>query len=338
MKDQIALLDQLINLNIASLQYRGGIPGDYSLEHLKKFHKVLLKDVNIFNLNLNPGELRGPNLPGLLYQRDRQAMLNYMGIPFKVTTVHSQMKSCDIYDLEKSLGKLKIESYKNLMTNDFAVNIAQIYIKCDYIHPFNDVNTRTLFSFLNQFSTKCGFKTFFDPDIKKTPYDLGQFYISRAKSVNEYGIKLLNKEDRVRLQTQMNRFSNFPNFPDFLTKNTLPYRAIAFNDLIADSAENSKGDLKLFLYNMHHNAQYVLSSYPELKEPIDVLKGTIGHTIKNQRMTEDQKEIFINNAAHSACDLLAKGYHTFNSKQLYEESCKNLNINSTNKADKSFER
>ena len=229
-------------------------------------------------------------------------------------------------------------TFNNLLTENFAYRLSEIYVKCDFIHPFNDINTRTLSSFLNQFSCDCGFRTFFDPLINKTSDNMKDFYIARAKSVNEYGIKLLNKEDQVRLQTQMNRFSNFPKFAEFLAKNTLPYRAIAFNDLIADSAENSKGDLRLFLYNMHHNAQYILNSYPELKEPIDVLKGTIGHTIKNQKMTEEQKEIFINNAAQSACNLLVKGHHTFNSKQLYEESCKNLNINSTHKADKGFER
>ncbi len=336
MKDQSALLDQQINLNAVALQQSDGIPGDYNLAHLKQFHIALLQDTDKFKFNFSPGELRSQNLPGLLYQRDRLISLNYLGMPLKVTTVHSQMSRGDIYDLENSLANLKTENFSFLMTKDFAVNIAQIYIKCDYIHPFNDINTRTLFSFLNQFSTNCGFKTFFDPTVIKSTKDLGEFYIARAKSVNNYGIKLLNKEDQFRLQTQMQSFSKFPSFPEFLAKNAMPHRAIAFNDLIADSAENSKGDLRLFLYNMHHNAQYVLSSYPELKEPIDILKGTIAHTIKNQKMTEEQKEIFINNAAQSACDLLAKGHHTFNSKQLYEECCKNLNINI--KADKGFDR
>ena len=65
-------------------------------------------------------------------------------------------------------------------------------------------------------------------------------------------------------------------------------------------------------------------------------KGDIVQHFKREKMTEEQKEIFINNAAQSACDLLAKGHHTFNSKQLYEECCKNLNINI--KADKGFDR
>ena len=195
-----------------------------------------------------------------------------------------------------------------------------------------------LISFLNQFSSSCGFKTFFDPDVKKTTTELSAFYIARAKSVNEFGVKLLNKEDQILLKMQMQRFSKFPNFAEFLANNTIPYRAIAFNDLIADCADNAKGDLKLFLYNMHHNESCVVSIYPELKGSIDLLKGTIGHIIKSPKMTEDKKEIFINNAAQAACELLAKGYHSFSSKQLQEETSKYLNLNSKTQTDKGFDR
>ena len=336
MTDILSLLDQEIYYNYLKIR-TNPLSGDYSLNHLKTFHIALLKGTELL-INSKPGVLRGQNSLGTIYQRDRNVFLGFGRFPLRVTTIHSQMSVDDINDLKETLKTLQVNKFSSLMTADFAKNLSKIYIKSDFIHPFYDVNTRTLGCFLNQFSNKCGFKTFFDLSEYKDSAALSEFYISRAKSVNKFGIKLLNKEDQGRLQTQMSRFSNFPDFSEFLSRNTLPRRAIAFNDLIADSAENSKGDLRLFLYNMHHNSQYILSSYPELKEPIDVLKGTIGHTIKNQRMTEGEKEIFINNAAQSACDLLAKGYHTFNPRQLYEECCKTLNINSKTKTDKDFDR
>ena len=89
---------------------------------------------------------------------------------------------------------------------------------------------------------------------------------------------------------------------------------------------------------MHHNESCVVSIYPELKESIDPLKGTIGHIIKSSKMTEDKKEIFINNTAQAACELLAKGYHSFSSKQLQEETCKYLTLNSKTQTDKGFDR
>lgn len=336
-------LDRLVLLNARQIAISNYIDGHYDVEHLKRFHSELLKDSEEIGYFLNPGILRSKSPDNVIYQRDREVSIgsiagNSFTFPVMVSTIHSKMSGDDIKLLNQTLSILREDTFNNLLTEKFAYCLSDIYVKCDFIHPFNDINTRTLSSFLNQFSCDCGFRTFFDPFIDKTSDNMKDFYIARAKSVNEYGIKLLNKEDQFRLRTQMSRFCNFPNFSEFLAKNTLPYRAIAFNDLIADSAENSKGDLRLFLYNMHHNAQFVLSSYPELKEPIDVLKGTIGHTIKNQKMTVEQKEIFINNAAQSACGLLAKGYHTFNSKQLYEESCKNLNIHSITKTDKGFDR
>ena len=189
MTDVQLIADRRIYRNSLALKVNP-LSGDYNLNHLRSFHVALLKRTE-YLLNSMPGVLREQNPPGNFYQRDWSSFIGFGDVPIHVTTVHSRMSIDDINVLESNLRALQVNKFSSLMTNDFAKNLAHIYILSDFIHPFHDVNTRTLGSFLSQFANECGFKTIFDPEIYRNTNDLGYFYISRAKSVNEYVIKLL---------------------------------------------------------------------------------------------------------------------------------------------------
>lgn len=319
--DKEIRFNNAVNENMLRL-FEKGLPGNYDLEHLKRFNRELLSGTE----KTYGGVLRSPVPEGFIYQRDREVMLsdNKKHI---VTTVHSGMTDKDRTKLALLMKSLDPASDKRLLTVDFAHKISEFYVRSDYIHPFNDVNTRTLTLFISQYSRECGFVT---------PFDLGSdyfknrdlFYISRARSVNRHAVKFADSKTMHAVERNMAEFTGYPYFSDFLLSHTYPERAKAFNYLLNDISASSD-TMSAFCMNLKSSAPFVIHKYPELKEPSESLLHTLNAVIQSPVLDSGIKIQYFNAALAVTNRLVIRGHFSVTHEMITGEVNKQLNLAKT---------
>ncbi|MDO4729467.1 MAG: Fic family protein [Bacteroidota bacterium] len=141
--------DKLSFIRLSELR-ENPIKGNFDLEHLKKLNGYIFQDSPDVAGKFRPEVKISGNE---LWQKVR----SYSGFG-SITVCYSPMDSKSIKEAEDVLNSVNIERLKTLDKADLAKEIASIYKKLDYIHPFPDGNSRTLREFTRTLSEEAGFK------------------------------------------------------------------------------------------------------------------------------------------------------------------------------------
>ena len=121
--------DKLSFIRLSELR-ENPIKGDFSLEHLRKLNSYIFQDSPTV-----AGKFRAEVKNDKLWHKDR----NYprFGI---ITVCYSSMDKNSIEDAKAVLNSINLEKMKGLNKSEFAKELADIYKKLDYFHPFPDGN------------------------------------------------------------------------------------------------------------------------------------------------------------------------------------------------------
>ena len=304
--------DFSIRLDILRIEFFGGHKGNYDLEHLKSFHKSVVSSVRS-----DAGVLRDANPDGFLYARNTDVILPD-NTKSALKTVHSKMKPQDIKRLSDVLHTLNPEKDKNLTVTEFSKKLAAVYTECDFAHPFNDVNTRVITAFLNQYSNDCGFKTPFNIYNPETEKNRNTFYIARTKSTNQLALTLLKNmdpESRQFLQSQNNRLKSFQDLSTYISSNTKYSRSYYFDKLINSVSEISP-DMQSFFTNYHDGIEKAVSRHPELDGVSRLLSINMQAAMQHPFAGEEQKRQMFSDAVRGTQLLLREGHTKIDQEML----------------------
>ncbi|MFU2082567.1 Fic family protein [Gallibacterium anatis] len=141
--------DKLSFIRLTELR-ETSIKGNFDLEHLEKINAYIFQDSPEVAGKFRPEVKINSNE---LWNKKRY----YAGFG-TIIVCYSPMDSKSIKEAETVLNSIDINYLKTLGKDDFAKEIADIYKKMDYIHPFPDGNSRTLREFTRTLAQEAGFK------------------------------------------------------------------------------------------------------------------------------------------------------------------------------------
>lgn len=291
-------LNTLIKLNFINLMEHP-IKGSYDLEHLNAVHAAMFRNFSEFGLH--PGGLREEVKEGYLFQRD--ADVKWHDKSYKITYVHARFNAADRQMLTDELAKLKVEEFKKLKTREFAERLADIFIKLLYLFPYRDMTQPTLLAFFRQFAVECGFDTLFG---SKHESNVALFYFTSMKAVNELALTFLDSESAVIIRRHIQGVERFMSFRQLFFELCRPFTAVVFNNLTADSAEESEGSISGFQRAFAKNSQRAVKAYPEIAPMVQSFMLSVATTIKSGSSREAQ-ELTLNKLAHDCIDKLMEG-------------------------------
>jgi len=144
---------------------------------------------------------------------------------------YSSMSSGCIGRLERALEQMANPlELSRLNTAEFAEGMGKLYAELDYIHPFDDGNSRTLREFTRQLAGESGTEICWERFGRdKAGRDL--LYIARDKSVNEIAVLHVEGESTRRaigMSIAWRRGSR--DMPDLLRDIIRPHRAPRWSD------------------------------------------------------------------------------------------------------------
>ncbi|MFZ7203404.1 Fic family protein [Avibacterium avium] len=175
------------------------IKGDFNLEHLKKINGYIFQDSS---------DLAGKFRPEVKVYSDELWHKNRNYPKFGVITVcYSSMDRQSIEEAKNVLNSINIEHMKGLNQNDFAKELADIYKKLDYFHPFPDGNSRTLREFTRTLSEEVGFK------LDWSKHNQQEIYLARDFEVNTITLsKVSDRNQKFFLEDEIEAILKHPQY------------------------------------------------------------------------------------------------------------------------------
>lgn len=157
------------------------VKGNFDAAHLREVNRYIFQDLPGAGItDVTPGGYRPPTPAGEDWLKIR-ILETKEGI---FTAAYSKMDDESQQRLDETLAQIDINKFRELSTEVFCDTISDLYAELDYIHPFNDGNTRTLTTFTRQIARECGFELDWQR-IYKDAASRDALYIARDLSVNE---------------------------------------------------------------------------------------------------------------------------------------------------------
>ena len=171
--------DKLSFIRLSELR-ENPIKGDFSLEHLRKLNSYIFQDSPTV-----AGKFRAEVKNDKLWHKDR----NYprFGV---ITVCYSSMDKNSIEDAKTVLNSINLDRMKGLNKSEFAKELADIYKKLDYFHPFPDGNSRTLREFTRILSEEAGFKLDWSCSSQQ------EIYLARDFEVNTIALSKVSDQNQ----------------------------------------------------------------------------------------------------------------------------------------------
>jgi cell filamentation protein len=120
------------------------VAGQFYAPHLKEVNRPIFQDLPAAGINyVFPGEYR-PAVPagtGWL----KHHVLSTNGVAYFVA--YSPMDASAQRQIDMVLAHVKPDMLAKLPTDDLTKQLAELYVKLDFFHPFSDGNSRTLRTF-----------------------------------------------------------------------------------------------------------------------------------------------------------------------------------------------
>lgn len=170
------------------------VQGNVDAAHVREIHRRIFQDLpNAGFANVNPGAWRKPVPAGEDWMKER-ALSTVDGV---FAVAYSRMDAKARRRLDAALKLALPAQLRGLGTGQFTNRIASLYAELDYLHPFNDGNSRTLRTFTRQLARAAGF----DIDWARfagSAVGRDLLYIARDLSVNALALPLLAHPDSKR--------------------------------------------------------------------------------------------------------------------------------------------
>lgn len=257
------------------------IKGNFDLEHLKKINAYIFQD--------SP-EVAGKFRPEVKVYSDEIWHKNRNYPKFGVITVcYSSMDRKSIEEAENVLSSINIERMKELNQSDFAKELADIYKKLDYFHPFPDGNSRTLREFTRTLSEEVGLK------LDWSKHNRQEIYLARDFEVNTIALsKVSDQNQKFFIEDEIEAILKHPKYKpleDIINDSLSPLELSQQKNYCVDfsfnkeiSAHSGKNTYNVLVNSVP--AQQAIKNDPNV---VNVLKGLANHSdIKAKEITLEQ--------------------------------------------------
>ena len=199
-KKQSALELFIIQRNIISNKLNDEnkyIQNNIDIEVLQNIHANIFENMSeVGFLDYNEGFFREPTDLNDDHVKQRRVTLNKTEIDYYVC--YSRMRNSDIEELAKTLQQINLSKLAKLSKQELAKEISTLYGKLNYIHPFQEGNSRTIRTFIGLLAKKLNFQINWDL------IDRNDFYIARDILVSKQAVNTIADQD---LKMQIESFN-----------------------------------------------------------------------------------------------------------------------------------
>ena len=210
-------------------------PEKFTAHTLQETHRHIFQDFKSYHMdNPVPGEFREPIQST---QGDWQKNRKLYSSPDSGSFVcYSPMRADDLASIDKVLENAQPERLSKLSPKEFAKEISAVYAHLDYVHPFEEGNSRTLRTFTRQLARASGYDLDWDR-LSRTDQNRDRLFIARDRAVGEIAVgRIQNEANEIRVVSDMIRFENNPSLVELVTAITRPSRAAVFEHVPGQEA------------------------------------------------------------------------------------------------------
>src|SRR6218665_23082 len=255
------------------------VRGNFDAAHLKEINRRIFQDLPGAGCDdVRPGEFRPPVPKGNDWMKEG-GLASVDGVFF---VAYWRMDKVALARLDKVLEDAKPIELRKLKTAEFTGRIAKIYVELDYIHPFDDGNSRTLRIFTRQLAKESGYELDWERfNRSDTGRDL--LCIARDHCVNELAKPHIQHENTMRniLHTRDRVEGNLA-LPDLLRDAVRPSRAVAFEQMTEREAVKEHPELQEAYKTLHSAAACFESKMPGKPEAQDAGIDSVMNHIQNR--------------------------------------------------------
>jgi cell filamentation protein len=240
------------------------VAGSFDATHLKEIHHRLFQDLPELGVpRFDPGQFRqAVDAP----DRDWVKHRGLSTVAGTFTVVYSHMDAPAREQLDQLLERADPAVIASMQTTQVCDNLSRLYANLDYIHPFNDGNSRTLRTFTRQLAAEGGYQVAWE-QFAQSPVERDRLYIARDLAVNSLAIRSLRDPDSEQLIALMRgQLDGNASLRDLVGQIVRPSRAIAFEEFSEKDA---------------------LANHPELTPAYDAMRK---HTIAAKTTWPDDVE------------------------------------------------
>jgi len=189
------------------------VRGDFDAVHLREINRRIFQDLPRMGLaDVTPGQYRPAVPDGMDWVKYR--VLSSVTLSYFVA--YSRMDEAAQRRLDEALADVAPQRWREMKTEDFAGDLARLYVELDYIHPFGDGNSRTLRAFTRQLARECGYGLAWE---KLYANEAGRdtLYVARDLSVYELARpQVQHQETMQKLVYGMDRLEGNRTLPELL--------------------------------------------------------------------------------------------------------------------------
>lgn len=200
------------------------VQGTFDVAHLKEIHRRLFQDLPALGIHdVTPGECRSPVPAGRDWVKTRRLESVIDPCPVAYSPMHAAAHA----QLDRILQRADPAALRQLGTAEFTQALGTLYAELDYIHPFNDGNSRTLREFTRQLAAASGYALDWNR-FTNTPAGRDVLYIARDLSVNAIALNDVQEAGTKRnITTMLDQYEGNRVLPDLLRDAIKPVREIA---------------------------------------------------------------------------------------------------------------
>lgn len=215
------------------------VQGKFDADHLREIHRRIFQDFPEKGFDeVTPGQFRQPVTGTATWMKKRA--LESGAPPHPVA--YSRMDEAAQARLSKALADVSVESLAKMEQKEVVATLSKLYSELDYLHPFDDGNSRTLRVFTGQIAQRAGYVIDWDR-FATTPEGRDTLYVARDLAVNDLALPgIENPGAMMRVARGMSQLRGKPELKDLLADSIRPARSVAFerapqNEAIAEFPE-----------------------------------------------------------------------------------------------------
>ena len=201
------------------------IKGNFDAAHLKAINQHIFQDMPGLGKGFEhyrPGLYRAEVEQGYDWVKTR----SFETIKEVSHIAYSNIDAKTLNRLDEILTLVKPSEFAKLNEDDFAKNMSNLYRRLDYVHPFDDGNSRTLRTFTNQLAGESGYQLHWEK-FNSSPLTRDMLYIARDVAVNKISIDRVNHIDTKRaIQLTIDKFENNKTLHDVFKEIISPIKEI----------------------------------------------------------------------------------------------------------------
>jgi len=245
------------------------VQGSFDAIHLQKIHQRIFQDLPANGCtHVKPGKFRKQVPANKVWYKER----NIKGLKSSYDVVYSLMDAKAVQQIDKVLLDANPAELSKLSVPEFAQKMADIYANLDYLHPFDDGNSRTLRVFTNQLADEAGFELAWE-NFNNNENGKNILYIARDIAVNKIIVNT-HSNDAVKRDAQLilNMLTEYKSLQQLLPAVIKSKHQIKLEDAVKNASlalddfkKQQSSDINLYekLANQASAARYELDMFIE---------------------------------------------------------------------------